>query len=403
MDVDFFSWLGLALRWFHVMLAIMWIGASFYFVWLDLSLRPAKSKADRDKGVSGEVWAVHGGGFYHKQKYMVAPSHMPEELHWFKWESYLTFISGFLLLCLVYYFNADLYLIDKAKMVLTPLQATLTGVMFLIGGWFFYDTLCKSPLGDNVKVFSVLWAGALVAACYALCQIFTGRGAFIHVGAMIGTAMTANVFAIIIPNQKKVVKALLAGDKPDAKYGKIAKQRSMHNNYMTLPVLLIMLSNHYPVLYSGSYNWAILSGLGLASWPFRHFFNLKDRGITNYWYAAAGIAGYIFVMLAASGLFTPEKPVEVAQAVSAAEVRQIVRTHCSACHSDTPVHAGIAIAPKGVMFDTMDEIKQNAPRIIEQAVKNDTMPLGNETGMTDDDRKKLGAGLEALEKSGKQP
>ena len=400
MDVDVVSWLGLALRWFHLMLGIMWIGASFYFVWLDLSLRPPKSKSDNDAGVSGELWAVHGGGFYHKKKYLVAPEGMPEDLHWFKWEAYLTFISGFLLLCLVYYFNADLYLIDKTKMLLHPLQATLIGLSFIGGGWVFYNTLCNSPLGQNVKVFSVIWAGALVVAAYALTQIFTGRGAFIHVGAMIGTAMTANVFAIIIPNQKKVVKALLAGEKPDAKYGKIAKQRSMHNNYMTLPVLLIMISNHYPVLYNGPWNWAILAGLGLSSWPFRHFFNLKDKGVTNYWYAVSGVAGYIFVMLAASGLFAPAKAVETAQTVTPVQVRQIIRMHCSSCHSDTPVHAGIETAPKGVMFDTMDEIRQNAPRIIEQAVKTDTMPLGNETGMTDDDRKKLGAGLDAM---GKKP
>jgi uncharacterized membrane protein len=398
MEIDVTAWLGLALRWFHLMLGIMWIGASFYFVWLDLALRPAKSKADRDAGVSGEVWAVHGGGFYHKQKYLVAPEGMPEDLHWFKWEAYLTFISGFALLCLMYYFNADMYLIDKAKMALTPVQATLTGLFFLGGGWLFYDELCKSPLGDNVKVFSVIWAAALVGAAYLLDQMFTGRGAFIHVGAMIGTAMTANVFAVIIPNQKKVVAALLAGEKPDAKYGKIAKQRSMHNNYMTLPVLLIMISNHYPILYSGEWGWAILAGLGLSSWPFRHFFNLKDRGITNYWFAVAGMAGFAFTILAASGLFSPAKPVEAAAAVTPAEVRQIVRTHCSGCHSDTPTNASVTEAPKGVAFDTMEQIKQYAPRIIEQAVKSDTMPLGNETGMTDDERKKLGTGLELLGK-----
>lgn len=399
MDVDLTAWLGLALRWFHLMLGIMWIGASFYFIWLDLSLRPPKAKEDKAAGVSGEVWAVHGGGFYHKKKYLVAPEGMPDDLHWFKWEAYLTFISGFLLLCLLYYFNADQYLIDPAKMPLKPLQATLIGLASIGGGWVFYDVLCKSPLGDNVKVFSAIWAAALVLAAYALCQIFTGRGAFIHVGAMIGTAMTANVFAVIIPNQKKVVKALLAGEKPEAKYGKIAKQRSMHNNYMTLPVLLIMISNHYPMLYSGDYNWLILSGLGLASWPFRHFFNLKDKGITDYRYVSVGVAGYIFVMLAASGLFVTERPVAAAQKVTPAEVRQIVRTHCSSCHSDTPVSTTVSAAPGGVMFDTMDEIKKYTPRIIERAVKSDSMPLGNPTGMTAEERKKLGAGLESLKDS----
>lgn len=395
MDIDFTSWLGLAVRWFHLMLGIMWIGASFYFVWLDLALRPAKSKEDRDKGVSGEVWAVHGGGFYHKQKYLVAPEHMPPDLHWFKWEAYLTFISGFFLLCLVYYWQADLYLIDKAKLMLTPAQATFTGLGFLLGGWLFYDELCKSKLGQNTKIFSVIWTFALVASAWALCQIFTGRGAFIHVGAMIGTAMTANVFAVIIPNQKKVVAALLAGEKPDAKYGKIAKQRSMHNNYMTLPVLLIMISNHYPMLYSGEWSWLILAGLGIASWPLRHFFNLRDLGTTNYGYAAAGIAGYILVMVAASGVFSPPKTVAAAGEVTPAEVRQIVRTHCSGCHSDVPTHASVTEAPLGVAFDTMEQIKLHAPRILQQTVETETMPLGNETGMTEAERQKLGAGLAA--------
>lgn len=396
MDIDYAAWLNLALRWFHLMLGIMWIGASFYFVWLDLALRPPKDKADKAAGVHGEVWAVHGGGFYHKKKYLVAPAHMPEDLHWFKWEAYLTFISGFFLLCLMYYAQADLYLIDKSKMEFTAPQATLTGLVFLLGGWIFYDELCKSPFGQNAKVFSLIWAGALITAAYFLTQMFTGRGAFIHVGAMIGTAMTANVFAVIIPNQKKVVKALLAGEKPDAKYGKIAKQRSMHNNYMTLPVLLIMISNHYPVLYSGQYSWLILAGLGLSSWPLRHFFNLKDLGTTDYRYVFASLAGFVFTICAASGAFAPQKPAAAIAQVSPAEVRQIVRTHCSGCHSDTPTNASVSQAPKGVAFDTMEQIKQYAPRITEQAVKADTMPLGNETGMTDEERKKLGDGLSAL-------
>ncbi|HYD18579.1 MAG TPA: urate hydroxylase PuuD [Patescibacteria group bacterium] len=400
MDIDLAQWLNLALRWFHLMLGIMWIGASFYFVWLDLALRPAKEQKDREAGVSGEVWAVHGGGFYHKKKYLVAPEGMPDDLHWFKWEAYLTFISGFLLLCLMYYWQADLYLIDPERMNFTPAQATFTGLAFLLGGWFFYDELCKSAIGQNDKAFSVIWAGALIFAAYALSQLFTGRGAFIHVGAMIGTAMTANVFAVIIPNQKRVVAALLRGDKPDAKYGKIAKQRSMHNNYMTLPVLLIMISNHFPVLYAGDWNWAILAGLALSSWPFRHFFNLKDRGITAPRFLIAGMAGFILTICAASGLFAPAKPVAAMQAVSPSEVRKIVRTHCSGCHSDTPVHDSVSEAPKGVAFDTMAEIKQFAPRIIEQAVKSDTMPLGNETGMTKEERARLGDGLAAL--SGKR-
>jgi uncharacterized membrane protein len=395
MELDLASWMGLALRWFHVMAGIMWIGASVYFVWLDLALRPPARKEDKDAGVGGEVWAVHGGGFYHKKKYLVAPPEMPADLHWFKWEAYLTFISGSLLLCIVYYHNAKLYLIDESKLHLAPSQAILIGLGFIGGGWIVYDLLCKSPLGRDSRILGVAWGGVLVASAYALCRIFSGRGAFIHVGAMIGTAMAANVFAVIIPNQKKTVAALLKGQKPDPRLGQKAKQRSMHNNYMTLPVLLIMISNHYPMLYSVPHNWLILSGLCAASWPIREFFNQKDQGRVNYGYAVAGVAAYIFVMLAASHNFSPAPPVET-KGVSRAEVRRIVRTHCSPCHSDTPLHAGIPIAPKGIMFDTMDEIRAHAAEIEEQAVKSNNMPLGNETGMTPEERARLGAGLAAL-------
>lgn len=400
MNVDIVAWLGLLLRWLHVIVGIAWIGSSFYFVWLDNSLKPPASAADKKAGVGGELWAVHGGGFYHKKKYKVAPDHMPDDVHWFKWEAYFTFISGFLLLCVVYYAGANLYLIDNAKMALEPLQATAIGLSFIIGGWLFYDTLCRSWIGERPRLFTALWFGALTASAYALTHIFTGRGAFIHVGAMIGTAMAANVFAVIIPNQKKVVADLLAHRAPDPKLGQIAKQRSMHNNYMTLPVVLIMVSNHYPMLYSGAHSWLILAGLAASAWPIRQFFNLKHKGKVDYRYPAVGMAGIVFVMLASSGLFAPAKPATTtpAPAVSKEEVRILVRTHCSACHSDTPVHAGITVAPAGVMFDTMDEIKTYAPRIMEQAVNSQNMPLGNETGMTPKERAELGAGLRALEK-----
>jgi uncharacterized membrane protein len=397
MHVDIMAWLGLLLRWLHVIVGIAWIGSSFYFVWLDNSLKPPVSKEDKAAGVGGELWAVHGGGFYHKKKYQVAPGHMPDDLHWFKWEAYFTFISGFLLLCVVYYAGANLYLIDKAKMPLEPLQATAIGLGFILGGWVFYDTLCRSPIGQKPGLFTLIWFGALSASAYALTHIFTGRGAFIHVGAMIGTAMAANVFAVIIPNQKIVVADLLAHRKPDPRLGQIAKQRSMHNNYMTLPVILIMISNHYPMLYSGPHSWLILSGLAAAAWPIRQFFNLKHKGKVDFRYPAAGIAGIVLVMLLASGCFSrTAAPVQETQSVSAADVRLLVRTHCSACHSDTPVHPGIDVAPAGVMFDTMDEIKKYAPRIRQQAVDSQNMPLGNETDMTPQEREKLGAGLDAL-------
>ncbi|MBI1216754.1 MAG: hypothetical protein GC185_13170 [Alphaproteobacteria bacterium] len=405
MHADVIAWLGLLLRWLHVIVGIAWIGSSFYFVWLDNSLEPPATKEDKAAGVSGELWAVHGGGFYHKKKYNVAPDHMPDHLHWFKWEAYFTFISGFLLLCVVYYAGASLYLIDKAKMPLEPLQASVIGIGFIIGGWVFYDTLCRSWIGRHAKLFTVIWFGALAASAYALGHIFSGRGAFIHVGAMIGTAMAANVFAVIIPNQKKVVADLLAHRKPDPRLGQIAKQRSMHNNYMTLPVLLIMISNHYPMLYSGPHSWLILSGLAASAWPIRQFFNLKHKGKVDYRYPLAGAIGIVIVMLGASGVFSRQapQPKGAKEVVTAAEVRRIVRTHCSACHSDTPVHPGIDVAPAGVMFDTMAEIRQYAPRIRQQAVEGRNMPLGNETGMTAQDREKLGRGLDAPALKGDTP
>ena len=334
--------------------------------------------------------------FITRKNIVVAPEGMPEELHWFKWEAYLTFISGFLLLCTVYYLNAKLYLIDDTRMHLQPWQAIAIGVGSIVGGWIVYDLLCKSPLGRDDRLVGIVWAGVLVVAAYALCHTFSGRGAFIHLGAIIGTVMAANVFAIIIPNQKKTVALMLKGEKPSAHYGLIAKQRSMHNNYMTLPVLLIMISNHYPMLYTVPHSWMILSALCLSSVPIREFFNQKDRGNVNYGYAAAGVAGFILVMIVASHAAAPAAAPIAGAKVSPKEVRRIVRTHCSPCHSDTPLHAGIPAAPKGIMFDTMDEIKQHAAEIEQQAVKTTYMPLGNDTGMTDEERARLGAGLEAL-------
>lgn len=395
MDIDIIAWLSLLVRWLHLITGIAWIGASFYFVWLDNSLEPPADKRDQEAGVTGELWAVHGGGFYNPKKYAVAPEFMPENLHWFKWEAYVTWISGFLLLCIVYYYGASLYLIDPAKMALTPFQAIFTGIAFIAGGWIFYDELCKSPVGQNNRLFGLVWFAALTGAAYVLCQMFSGRGAFIHVGAMIGTAMVANVFFVIIPNQRKVVAALLAGEKPDPALGAAAKQRSVHNNYMTLPVLLIMISNHYPMLYSGPHAWLILAGLAAAAWPIRQFFNLKHKGTINYWYPVVGIAG-IAIVAAGVSLSGAKPAVSGGENVSAAEVRQIVRTHCSACHSDTPTHASVSAPPQGVTFDTMAEIKKYAARIRERAVVHDDMPIGNETGMTAEERQKLGEGLLSL-------
>lgn len=396
MDIDFTSWLGLALRWLHVITGICWIGSSFYFIWLDNSLKAPSDEKDIKDGVKGELWAVHGGGFYHKKKYQVAPAHMPEDLHWFKWEAYFTWVSGFLLLALIYYFGASQMLVDTNKMALDPAEATLLGLTAIAGGWLVYDFLCRSALGrDNIK-FGIVWYLILVAAAYFLNQVFTDRGAFIHVGAIIGTVMAANVFMIIIPNQKKVVASLLAGESPDPRLGLKAKQRSLHNNYMTLPVLLIMIGNHYPMMFGHEYNWLILAGLGAVAFLIRHFFNLRHKGVENYAYPLAGICLFLVIMFLSAYHQTGPKAGKGDIQVSDVEIRQMITENCVMCHSDTPTHASLDVAPNGVMFDKMDEIKKYADKIHQQAVATEAMPLGNETGMTAEQREKLGVWIKNL-------
>ena len=290
MDLDIVSWLNLAIRWAHVIVGISWIGTSFYFVWLDNNLRPGPNMKE---GVHGELWSVHGGGFYHNQKYLVAPTELPEELHWFKWEAYFTWITGFLLLCLVYYYGANLFLIDKSKADLEQWQAIAIGLSVLAGGWVIYDSMCRSGMGNDNKIFGFMWAGIMLGIAIGLSTVFSGRGMFIHVGAVLGTVMAANVFMVIIPNQRKVVAALKAGEMPDPSLGAAAKQRSLHNNYMTLPVVFIMISNHYPMTFGNQYGWAVLAGLSLSGWYFRHFLNRRNIGKVEYHLAALGVAAFI--------------------------------------------------------------------------------------------------------------
>ncbi len=391
MDLDITPWLNLAIRWLHFITGIAWIGSSFYFVWLDNHLEKPK---DPKKGMSGELWSVHGGGFYHKQKYAVAPEQMPDNLHWFKWEAYFTWMSGFALLAVIYYLGADLFLIDKSKMDLTQFQAIGISLAFLIGGWVFYDGLCRSPIGQNNKLTGVIWFVSLVAAAYALAQIFSDRAAFIHVGAIVGTSMAANVFMVIIPNQKKVVAALTTGEEPDPRLGQVGKQRSLHNNYMTLPVLFLMISNHYPMTFSNPYNWVVLAGIGLVGVMVRHFFNLRHKGTTSWQLVAASAGLFIAVMVFADQAQKRDR-VELADtAVTFSDVQAIVHKHCSSCHAAAPTHELFPEAPGGVMFDTAEQVIQYAPRIMEQSVMSDIMPLGNETGMTEAERALLGKWIE---------
>nr|WP_286829033.1 urate hydroxylase PuuD [Kordiimonas sp. UBA4487] len=391
MEFDFTPWLNLAIRWLHFITGIAWIGSSFYFVWLDNHLEKPK---EPKKGMSGELWSVHGGGFYHKQKYAVAPEQMPENLHWFKWEAYFTWMSGFALLAVIYYLGADLFLIDRSKMALSQAEAIGISLAFLVGGWVFYDGLCRSPIGSNNKLTGIIWFASLVAAAYALTQIFSDRAAFIHIGAIVGTAMAANVFMVIIPNQKKVVAALTAGETPDPKLGQIGKQRSLHNNYMTLPVLFLMISNHYPMTFSNPYNWVIVAAIGLVGVLVRHFFNLRHKGKTSPALVVAAVALFLAIAFFAAEAEKAGR-VEVADdQVTFEKVQAVIGKHCVMCHSATPTHEFFEEAPAGAMFDTADQLVQYAPTIMEQAVKSDIMPLGNETGMTDEERALLGKWIE---------
>jgi len=385
------EWLNLIVRWLHVITGIAWIGASFYFVWLDNTIRPPAPGSElANKGVSGELWAVHGGGFYNPQKYLVAPATLPKELHWFKWEAYSTWLSGFALLTIVYYFNAQAMMVDKAVADLSSWQAVGIGLGSLVVGWTVYDLLCRSPLGKRDLPFGIVVFAFLVASAWVLGHYLGGRAAYIHVGAMIGTMMVANVAMLIIPGQRKMVNAMMAGQQPDPVHGIKAKQRSVHNNYFTLPVLFIMISNHYAMTYRHQHAWAVLAVIMAAGVLIRHFFNLRHKGRIEWRYPLAGVA----LLLALAIAIAPKAPV-AAPAAPFAQVQAIVAQRCVACHSAHPTQPGFATAPAGVMLDDPALIHQNAARIYQQAVQLKAMPIANLTNMTDAERAQIGAWFEA--------
>jgi len=385
MEAYILDWLNLLVRWFHMITGIAWIGASFYFVWLDDHLLAPKDKSAVDKGVSGELWAVHGGGFYNAQKYRVAPATLPEPLHWFKWEAYTTFISGFFLLCLMYYVSAGVYLIDRNVADIGSVAAIAIGVGTLAGGWIVYDLLCKSPLGKNDAVLGVVLFLLTVAAAWGLCQIFSGRGAYIHFGGMLGTIMVANVFFVIIPGQKELVRAKLEGREPDPVHGLRGKQRSVHNTYFTLPVLFTMISSHYAMTYGHPRNWLILAAISFAGAAIRVYFVARHKGHASPLPAVAGVAALAIVAFA----IAPASRGNVSKTATPAEefnkVSMIVQSRCAACHAQSPTQPGFAAAPKGVMLDTPDRIAAQAMQINQQ-VSSRVMPLANLTGMTDAER-----------------
>ncbi|WP_395406045.1 urate hydroxylase PuuD [Pseudoduganella sp. UC29_106] len=390
------EWANLLVRWLHIITGIAWIGASFYFVWLDNSIRPPAPDSElAKKGVSGELWAVHGGGFYNPQKYLVAPAELPKELHWFKWEAYSTWLSGIALLTIAYYFNAQAMMVDKSVADLSSLQAVGVGIAALVIGWVVYDLLCKSPLGKSDKWFGVAIFALLVGAGWALTHVLSGRAAYIHIGAMIGTIMVANVAMVIIPGQRKMVQAMSAGSLPDPQYGIKAKQRSVHNNYFTLPVLFIMISNHYAMTYQHKFAWLVLAFIMAAGVFIRHFFNLRHKGRVEWRYPAIGVA----LLLAVAVAIAPPKPAAVAAsadpAAQFAKVKAIIDQRCVSCHSAHPTQPGFATAPAGVMLDTSVQIHQRAVQIQKQVVELKAMPIGNLTNMTDAERAQIAAWLAA--------
>ncbi len=385
------EWLNLLLRWAHIIIGIGWIGASFYFVWLDIAFKP------RDKmrpGVFGTVWMVHGGGFYHVEKYTVAPARLPPDLHWFKWEAYLTWVTGFSLLVLQYYINAKSYLIDPSVMDIEPWQAIVASLSSLLFGWLIYDGLCRSPIGKKPVLLAAILFAILLAATAFYSQIFSGRGALIHVGALIGTWMAANVFMVIIPRQDKAAKSLMRGEEADPSHGIIAKQRSMHNNYLTLPVLLMMVASHYPGLVSHQWKWLIVGLIIISGAMVRHFINLHDAGNSfksTAWTLA--IAAFAFVSAAAVSGIRPERTGDLS-AVSDTEVMAIVNRNCAVCHAAAPSHEAFDEPPAGIKFENVDALRRYAEQVRAQAVIGQTMPLGNETAMTRQERDKLGIWLD---------
>ena len=390
MDAHFVDFLSFLLRWLHIIAGIAWIGSSFYFIWLDNSLEPPPEGSEaKKKGVAGELWAVHGGGFYNPQKYAVAPASLPEKLHWFKWEAYTTWLSGTALLVVVYWLRAQTMMIDPAVATLTPWQAIGIGAASMIGSWIVYDALCRSPLGKHDALLGAIVFGLLTALAWGLCQAFGGRAAFIHVGTSIGTIMVANVAMVIIPGQRKMVEAMRAGGLPDPIYGKRGKQRSVHNNYFTLPVLFIMISNHYSSTYGHPQAWAVLALISAAGVAIRHFFNRKHKGVYAWQYPALGA-----VLLGGVGWWTtPHLPAlpKVEGEVTFDRVRAIVGQRCVTCHSTTPTFPGLPQPPLGVVLSTPDGIEKNAQRIYQQVVAARTMPQGNITQMTDQERAVIAA------------
>ena len=383
METYLLDWANLLLRWLHLITGIAWIGASFYFVMLDNSLKPPKKPEDAKRGVFGELWAVHGGGFYCSQKFLTGPKGEPltHDLHWSKWEAYTTWLSGMTLLIVIYWIGAASYLIDAKVMALTPLAAVGISLAFLAAGWVVYDLLCRNLMGRDGLLAALVFI--FVVACdWLLHQVFSARGAYIHVGAMLGTMMVANVFFHIIPGQRRMVEQIRAGAEVDARPGQVGKQRSVHNTYFTLPVLFIMISNHYPMTYASRHGWLILVVMMLAGVLIRQFFVMRHCGQVKWWLPASGAAliGVLMVLMA------PKMVDAGGDKVSYAALHQVFAKRCIACHAAKPTWEGFAQPPKGVILETPEQVGQHAAKVAE-TVGNGYMPLANLTNISDDERK----------------
>jgi uncharacterized membrane protein len=392
MEAYVVDWLNLGVRWLHLIAGIAWIGASFYFVWLDDHLVPPCDPNDKLRGVSGEVWAVHGGGFYRAQKYLLGPKGEPlsERLHWFKWEAYTTWLSGMGMLAIVYWWGANAYLIDRSVLELSVPAAIAISAGSLVAGWLVYDGLCRAVRNELALAASLFLLTAAAAWGYA--QVFGPRAAYIHVGAMIGTIMVWNVFFHIIPGQRRMVEAIRAGREPELRYGLIGKQRSVHNTYFTLPVLFTMMSIHYPMTYGHRHAWAVLAAIMLAGALIRQYFVLRHSGKNPLALPAAAAALLIGVAVA---IAPSPSATSATSPATFARVQPIIQERCTVCHAEKPTFAGFQQPPGGLLLDTPERIKAAAQRIHQQAIATPAMPIGNLTKMTDEERRLLGAWLAA--------
>ena len=375
------EWLNLAVRWTHVIAGIMWIGASFYFIFLENNLNRTEGLRDE---LAGNLWAVHGGGFYYVEKFKVAPKEIPKHLHWFKYEAYFTWLSGFALLFVVYYADARSFMLDPTVADLSPAAAVGIGIGSMILGYVIYDRMCSSRLILRQDLFALVGVVVLGVMTYALTHLLSGRAAYIHVGAIIGTIMVGNVFFTIIPSQKALVRAAKTGHPLDATLGKKAGQRSLHNNYLTLPVVFIMISNHFPSTFGHRWNWMVLMVMIVASGGIKHYWNLLDQGVKRTWILVVSILALVFMSVAISPAF--EDTLDAAIPVSFGEANAVIQARCVQCHSANPTDDQWTSAPNGVMYDTPEQIHNYADKIMTRAVRTHTMPQGNKTNMTEEER-----------------